>query len=107
MKYSYDGATYQTAFSTTLTNPTSSYNELILSGTTWATAGSYTDYDYITITSRDTTEFQINFTTFIRGNSIIGPPQARCGAGDKSTSPPTTVPPTPTRPRFGLGNSSP
>lgn len=28
-------------------------------------------------------EFQINFTTFIQGNSLIGPPQSRCGRGEQ------------------------
>jgi hypothetical protein len=28
-------------------------------------------------------EFSLNFTTFIQGNSVIGPPQARCGAGQR------------------------
>jgi hypothetical protein len=51
MNVSYDGIHYQTALSTTLSNPSSSYNKLLLSATTWETVGSYTDYDYVNITT--------------------------------------------------------
>lgn len=51
MNYSYDGVHYVTALSTQLANPSSSFNELLLTGTTYETAGSFTDYDYVRITS--------------------------------------------------------
>lgn len=51
MAYSYDGVNYNTAFSAPLANPSSSYNQLLLSATTWETVGSFTDYDYVTISS--------------------------------------------------------
>ncbi|MGH9664069.1 MAG: hypothetical protein ACRD9L_06580, partial [Bryobacteraceae bacterium] len=50
IKYSNDGVNYANAFSTTLSNPSSSYNELLLGGNTWATVGSHADYDYVHIT---------------------------------------------------------
>ena len=51
VNYSYDGSHYANAFSTALSNPTSSYNELLLGGITYLTAGSYTDYEYVDITA--------------------------------------------------------
>ena len=51
MNYSYNGVTFLTAFSTTLSDPSSSYNELLLGGITYSTAGSYTDYAYVNITA--------------------------------------------------------
>ncbi|MBZ5578211.1 MAG: hypothetical protein LAP40_16740 [Acidobacteriia bacterium] len=51
MNYSYDGTTYMNAFTTTLANPTGTYNDLLLGGVTYSTAGSYTDYSYVTITT--------------------------------------------------------
>jgi hypothetical protein len=36
-----------------LANPSGSFNELVLSGTTFSTAGSYTDYSLVTIKSLD------------------------------------------------------
>ena len=53
VKYSYNGVNYSTAFSAALSDPSSSYNELLFGGITWATVGSYTDYDYVTIKSLD------------------------------------------------------
>jgi hypothetical protein len=53
MNYSYDGVDYATAFSAPLANPSGSFNELVLSGTTFSTAGSYTDYSLVTIKSLD------------------------------------------------------
>lgn len=47
---SYDGVNYNTAFSTPLANPSGTYNELLLGGITYSTAGSYTDYSYVHIT---------------------------------------------------------
>ncbi|HXK03880.1 MAG TPA: hypothetical protein VMS37_15870 [Verrucomicrobiae bacterium] len=47
MNYSYDGITYNTALSVTLADPADTYNDLLLSATTYSTAGSYTDYDYV------------------------------------------------------------
>lgn len=51
MNYSYDGVNYFTALSAPLANPSGSYNELVLSGTTYSTAGSFADYYYVDITS--------------------------------------------------------
>jgi hypothetical protein len=48
---SHDGANYQPALSVSLSNPSGSYNELLLSGATYTTVGSYTDYDYVSITA--------------------------------------------------------
>ncbi len=53
INYSTDGVTYQTAYSATLADPTSDYNELLLTGVTYLTAGSYTDYRDLTITTPD------------------------------------------------------
>ena len=50
INYSYDGINYVTAVSTPLSNPSSSYNELLIGGLTYQTAGSYTDYGYVHIT---------------------------------------------------------
>lgn len=49
--YSYDGTSYATAFTAVLADPSSSYNELLLGGITWETAGSYTDWNYVNITA--------------------------------------------------------
>lgn len=49
MNYSYDGITYFTALTTTLSNPSDPYNELLLGGVTWQNVGSYTDYDFVNI----------------------------------------------------------
>jgi hypothetical protein len=49
VEYSYDGSTYVTAYSAALANPTGTYNELLLGGITFSTAGSYTDYEYVHI----------------------------------------------------------
>jgi len=49
-----DGANYTLALSTTLSNPTGTYNKLLLGGTTFSTAGSYTDYSYVHITGNGT-----------------------------------------------------
>ncbi len=51
INYSYDGIHFATAFSAPLADPSSSSNELLLGGNTWETAGSYTDYAYVTITA--------------------------------------------------------
>ncbi len=56
MNYSYDGTNYLTALSTTLSDPSSSYNELLLGGITYSTAGSYTDYHFVDIESTTTPE---------------------------------------------------
>jgi hypothetical protein len=52
VEYSYDGRTYSTAFSTALANPSGTFNELLLGGITYLTAGSLTQYDYVRITRR-------------------------------------------------------
>jgi hypothetical protein len=51
MNVSYDGTHYLTALSTPLADPSSSYNELLLGGITYLSAGSYTDYSYVDITA--------------------------------------------------------
>ncbi len=51
MSYSYDGVHYSTALSTSLADPSSSYNELLLTGWTYLNAGSYSDFDSVTIKS--------------------------------------------------------
>lgn len=51
VKYSSDGSSYATAFSTSLSDPTSTYNELLLGGITYESAGSYADYSFVNITS--------------------------------------------------------
>jgi hypothetical protein len=51
MNYSFDGTNYLTAFSTALADPSSTYNELLLGGITYSSAGSYTDYSYVNITA--------------------------------------------------------
>lgn len=47
VRYSFDGATWQTAFSAPLPNPSEQLNELLISGQTWETVGSFADFDYI------------------------------------------------------------
>jgi len=54
MNYSSDGITYLNAFTTTLSDPLNPYNELLLGGNTFSTVGSYTDYEYVTITAPST-----------------------------------------------------
>ena len=56
MNISYDGTTYTNALTTTLTDPANSFNELVLSGTTFETAGSFTNFDYVSITGTSTPE---------------------------------------------------
>jgi hypothetical protein len=51
IKYSYDGVSYATAFSTPLANPSGTYNQLLLGGLTYLSDGSYTNYHYVHITS--------------------------------------------------------
>jgi hypothetical protein len=53
MEYSYDGVNYTTAFTSALANPSGDFNELLLTGLTYSTAGSYADYDYVNIASID------------------------------------------------------
>jgi hypothetical protein len=53
MSYSTDGTNYQPAYSATLANPSNDYNELLLTGLTYLTAGSFTDYKNLTITAPD------------------------------------------------------
>ncbi|MGH9396526.1 MAG: PEP-CTERM sorting domain-containing protein [Terriglobia bacterium] len=48
---SYDGINYTTGISTALTDPSGTYNELLLGGVTYLSAGSYTDYAYVDITT--------------------------------------------------------
>ena len=49
--YSRDGTNYLNALSTTLSNPSGTYNELLLGGITYLGAGSYTDYDFVKIST--------------------------------------------------------
>lgn len=56
VSYSYDGMNYTPAFSASLSDPPSSYNELLLGGITWEGVGSYTDYAYVDIASTATPE---------------------------------------------------
>ncbi len=50
MSYSYDGIHYGSALSTILlSDAANSYNQLLLSATTWETVGSFADFDYIRI----------------------------------------------------------
>jgi hypothetical protein len=51
LKYSYDGVNYLSAVSASLANPASSYNELLLTGNTFFTVGSFADYDYVHISN--------------------------------------------------------
>jgi len=51
MSISSDGVKYVTALSETLANPSSSFNELVLTGETYLTAGSFTDYSSVNITT--------------------------------------------------------
>ena len=53
MSYSTDGTNYQTAYSAMLADPSNDYNELLLTGLTYLTAGSFTDYKNLTITAPD------------------------------------------------------
>jgi hypothetical protein len=55
MSYSFDGINYADAGAVSLSDP-ADYNQLVLSGMTDTTAGSYADYDYIYINSFDTAE---------------------------------------------------
>jgi hypothetical protein len=50
MNYSSDGVHYTAALSALLANPSGSFNELVLSGTTFLTAGSFADYHFVSIT---------------------------------------------------------
>ena len=52
--YSYDGVNYTTGLSTTLANPSGTYNQLLLGGSTYLTNASYTDYSYVHITGTGT-----------------------------------------------------
>lgn len=54
LNVSYDGTNYFQAFSAPLSNPSSTFNELLIGGITFLTAGSYTDYGPVTITSLET-----------------------------------------------------
>lgn len=47
---SYDGVHWITGISASLADPTDTYNELLLGGNTYLSAGSYTDYSYVDIT---------------------------------------------------------
>jgi PEP-CTERM motif len=49
MEYSYDGINYMNALTTSLEEPSSSFNELVLSGITYLTAGSYVSYSNLVI----------------------------------------------------------
>jgi hypothetical protein len=49
LQYSYDGLTYTSAFKSNLSDPTNPFNKVIISGNTWESVGSYTDYDYVRI----------------------------------------------------------
>jgi len=40
-------------------------------------------FDDFVITPARPSEYQVEFSTFIRGNSLIGPPQSRCGRGEQ------------------------
>jgi hypothetical protein len=51
MKYSSDGVNYLTALTATLADPLDPYNELLLDGITHSSAGSFTDYDFVQISS--------------------------------------------------------
>src|SRR6266436_1824140 len=44
MNYGYDGVHYSTALSSPLAHPASTFNELLLTGTTYLTNNSFTDY---------------------------------------------------------------
>lgn len=56
MSYSYDGVNYSTALTEALSDPFSSYNELILSGTTFLNEASHSDYSLVSITAPDAPE---------------------------------------------------
>ena len=51
MNYSYDGVHYFNALTEQLSNPAGTYNELILSGTTYLTDGSFTNFANVDITT--------------------------------------------------------
>jgi hypothetical protein len=51
INYSGDGINYAAALSAPLADPSGSYNELLLGGATWESAGSHTDYAYVNITA--------------------------------------------------------
>ena len=104
---SYDGTNYATVLSEPLTNPSSTYNELLLGAATFSTAGSFTDFGPVTITSLDSpvttpgipiaegigaTWIQVyspfsgdnngnNYTTYEYATSSGGPWTMSCGNG--------------------------
>jgi hypothetical protein len=67
INYSYDGINYATAISTSLADPSGTYNELLLGGNTYLTAGSYTDYAYVDITATNATPEPISRILFGSG----------------------------------------
>jgi hypothetical protein len=53
INYSHNGVDYATALSAPLADPSSPYNELLLGGATYLTAGSFTDFGPVSVTSLD------------------------------------------------------
>ena len=68
INYSTDAVNYSTALSAALFDPSSSYNDLLLGGITFSTVGSYTNYDYVTITSAAPEPSSI----FLFGLGVVG-----------------------------------
>lgn len=79
MLYSYDGLNYFTALTTALSNPLSNFNQLLLSATTFSSAGSFTDFTNVTIT--DTTIPEPGAFTLIASALLVLPLLRRVARG--------------------------
>ena len=84
MSYSTDGVSYATALSAQLNNPTGSYNELVLTGTTFLTENSFTDYGYVNIESLGTSAVPepSGFALMLLGVAFVGVGRLRLKPGE-------------------------
>lgn len=71
MNYSYDGVHYATALTANLADPNNPFNELVLSGETYMSVGSSTDFTSVNIASVDSVPEPATWLLFFVGSSLL------------------------------------